>query len=134
VSGEGDTQGAPASCAPAKPNPLLRSSRCLGKFSAMTSEFTRFVILLDTVQGTTTSEPLIRAHVAFLRELDKQGKFVMGGPFTNYDGGLMIVKASSLDEAKQISESDPFVREGVRSAEVRCWELSCEDNNHMGMG
>jgi uncharacterized protein len=100
----------------------------------MTSEFTRFVILLDTVQGTTTSEPLIRAHVAFLRKLDKQGKFVMDGPFTNYNGGMMIVKASSLDEAKQISESDPFVREGVRSAEVRCWELSCEDNNHMGMG
>ncbi len=58
----------------------------------------------------------------------------MGGPFTNHKGGMLIIKASSFDEAKQISENDPFVREGVRTAEVRSWELSCEENNHMGMG
>ena len=100
----------------------------------MNSKFSRFVILLNTVEGTATPERLIRAHVAFLRELDKQGKFVMGGPFTNHKGGMLIVKASSFEEAKQISENDPFIREGVRTAEVRSWELSCEDNNHMGMG
>ena len=100
----------------------------------MASEFTRFVILLDTIQGRTTSEHLIRAHIAFLRELHKEGKLVMCGPFTNYKGGMIIVKASNLDDAKQISENDPFVREGVRTPEVRVWELSCEDNNHMGMG
>lgn len=100
----------------------------------MSSEFTRFVILLSTVEGTSTSEELIRAHVAFLRKLDAQGKLVMCGPFTNHKGGMIIIKAPSFEEAKQISEDDPFVRAGVRTVEVRSWELSCEENNHLGMG
>jgi len=80
------------------------------------------------------NEVLIRAHVAFLRKLDKEEKLVMCGPFTNCKGGMVIIKASGLEEATRVAESDPFVSEGVRTFEVRTWELSCEENNHMGMG
>ena len=100
----------------------------------MRSEFTRFVVLLNTIEGVVTSEQLIRDHVAFLRKLDEEGKFLMGGPFTNYAGGMMVIKAADLEEAQKISANDPFVKQGVRTAEVRAWELSCEENNHMGMG
>ena len=59
----------------------------------------------------------------------------MCGPFTNYNGGMIIINASSLEEAQQIATNDPFVRGGdVRTAEVRSLELSCEGNNHMGIG
>ncbi len=100
----------------------------------MVSEFTRFVILLSTVEGKPTSEKLIRNHIAFLRGLDKEKKLVMCGPFTTKKGGMIVLKAASLEEARTIAESDPFVQEGVRTFEVHSWELSCEENNHMGMG
>jgi len=100
----------------------------------MILEFTRFVIFLYPVQDTDTTEPLIRAHVRLFRELDRQGQYVMGGPFKDYPGGMMIIRAANLEEAQQIARNDPFVRQGVRIAEVRAWELSCEENNHMGMG
>lgn len=100
----------------------------------MASEFIRFVILLSIVGDEKTSEELIRNHITFLRELDRKEKLVMCGPFTDKKGGMIILKVANLEEAKQIAANDPFVRGGVRSFEVRSWEISCEENNHMGMG
>ena len=46
----------------------------------------------------------------------------------------MILKACSSEDAIEIAESDPFVKEGYETHELRKWEISCEENNHMGMG
>jgi uncharacterized protein len=64
-------------------------------------------------------------HVRHLRSLGKT--LVLAGPFLAEDGetmtgSLVIVEAASLDEAKAISEQDPFFRYGVfGSIEVRPW-------------
>ncbi|MNI93028.1 YciI-like protein [compost metagenome] len=80
------------------------------------------------------TEELIRAHVQHLKQLDREGKLVLCGPFTNYRGGMVIIKASSYEEAQKIAESDPYIIADVETYELRIWELSCEANNHMGMG
>ncbi|MEK4509272.1 YciI family protein [Paenibacillus sp. FSL K6-2524] len=94
----------------------------------------RYVILLSKVPGKEMTEELIRAHVQHLKQLDGQGKLELCGPFIGYRGGMVIIKADSFEEAKQIAEADPYVRAGVETYELRTWELSCEANNHMGMG
>lgn len=100
----------------------------------MHSKYTRYVILLNDNTNKTTTKEIVKAHVQHLKDLDKQEKLILCGPFTNYAGGMIIIKATNLDEAKQIAESDPFIKEGVRSYELRVLELSCKENNHMGMG
>lgn len=90
--------------------------------------------MLNNVPGVKTPEATIRDHVGYLRRLDREGALVMCGPFTDHAGGLVIVKAASKEDAARIAEADPFVKSGVRSFEVRTWELSCEENNHLGMG
>lgn len=50
------------------------------------------------------------------------------------EDGMIIIKSESLEEAKKIAHSDPFVKSGVRTCEVRSWQLSCQQNNHLGMG
>ncbi|MBI4568377.1 MAG: hypothetical protein HY719_08255 [Planctomycetes bacterium] len=101
----------------------------------MTDEkFIRYVILLSVRPGQKPTEALIRAHVAHLKELDKRGQYVLGGPFQDYKGGMLILKAASREEAKRTAEADPFIRDGFETYELRTWELSCEENNHMGMG
>lgn len=97
-------------------------------------DFKRFVILLTQIPGVETTEALIRRHVAYLRELDRRGQLVICGPFTDYPGGMVIIKAESLESAKQIASDDPFVIEKSRTPEVRSWLLSCEENSHLGMG
>ncbi|WP_368858143.1 hypothetical protein [Paenibacillus oleatilyticus] len=46
----------------------------------------------------------------------------------------MIIRASCYEEARSIAESDPFVSTGTESYELRTWQLSCEENNHLGAG
>jgi len=96
-------------------------------------KFIRYVILL-TKTGKSMTEELIRAHVAHLKELDKKGQLVLCGPYLDYKGGVVIIKAESFDEAKAIAESDPFVKAGAETYELRTLELSCKENNHLGMG
>lgn len=96
--------------------------------------YTRYVILLTLNPGKTLDEPLIREHVRHLRELDRLGKLVMCGPFGNYKGGMVIIEAEGMEEAMQWAEQDPYVKSGAENYEIRTWEISCEENNHLGMG
>jgi len=100
----------------------------------MSDPHTRYVISLTRNLEKPRDELLIRKHVTFLRELDQKGRLVMAGPFEDGGGGMIIIRADSLEAATRLAESDPFVVGGYDSCEVRTWLLSCEENNHMGMG
>lgn len=97
-------------------------------------DFVRYVIRLTPRPGQKTTEPLIRAHVSHLRQLDAAGRLVLCGPFGDQPGGMIIIRADSLEEARAIAEADPFVSSGVEEFTVHTWHLSCEGNNHMGFG
>lgn len=97
-------------------------------------EFRRYVILLDQIRGVKTTEAHIREHVQFLKKLDLNGQLELCGPFIDHKGGMVIIKAKSIEEANEVAQSDPFVKSGVRSFQIRSWQLSCEENNHLGMG
>ncbi|MDU4698270.1 MULTISPECIES: YciI family protein [Paenibacillus] len=97
-------------------------------------EFKRYVILLSLNPGRQLERDLIREHVAHLRELDRNGQLVMCGPFLDYKGGMVIIQAASLEEAREIAERDPFVKSGAENYELRTWAISCEENQHLGAG
>jgi uncharacterized protein YciI len=61
------------------------------------------------------------AHLAYINQLYLQGKVVMAGPFTDKRGGMVIYKAESWEEAKQLAEADPAITEGARTLELREW-------------
>ncbi|MEM2954290.1 MAG: nitroreductase family protein [Candidatus Bathyarchaeia archaeon] len=84
----------------------------------------RYVILLSKVSEKRITEELIKAHVAHLEQLEEKGQMVLAGPFTDHNGGMIIIRAESFEEAKAIAESDPFVKSGVESCELRTLQLS----------
>jgi len=61
------------------------------------------------------------AHLEYLNALFLEGKVVMAGPFTDKLGGMVIYKAGSLEEARELAEKDPVVVEGARRLELREW-------------
>lgn len=93
---------------------------------------TRYAIELRPVPGVARDAALVRDHVAFLRSLDREGRLVLAGPFDDGSGGLVVIRATSLDEARAIAARDPFVARGARDADVRAWSISCEANGHLG--
>lgn len=93
---------------------------------------TCYAIMLNQIDGRSTTPDIIARHIAHLRELDDAGTLVLAGPFEDYPGGMVIIRADSLDAAKQIAASDPFVSEGVRTFEVRTWLLATKENGYLG--
>lgn len=100
----------------------------------LSAHTTRYVYLLSHARPERFDEALVRAHVAHLARLEDQGKLELCGPFPDHDGGMVILRCVSEEEARAIAEADPFVRSGAESYELRKLEVSCRDNNHLGMG
>ncbi len=96
------------------------------------SKYIRYVILLNRKKDYTID--VIKKHVDYLKRLDANDQLVLCGPFKDYNGGIVIIKAESLEEAKTMAESDPFITGGFSTYELRTLELSNAENNHMGMG
>ena len=65
-------------------------------------------------------------HLAYLNGLNADGKLAFAGPFLGDDGkptgSLVVVKAETIEEARQIAENDPYAKAGLfASVEVKAW-------------
>jgi len=90
-----------------------------------------YVINLDKIPNLEATKEIIGCHIAHLRKLDQEGCLILAGPFTDYPAGMVIIRAADKEQATKIAESDPFVKEGVRSYNVRTWLLANEENNYL---
>jgi uncharacterized protein YciI len=66
-------------------------------------------------------------HVEYLANYLDQGKLVMGGPFLDDAGGIVVLRTRNIEEAESIAQHDPAVRSGVLIAHVRPWLLVLSD-------
>lgn len=70
--------------------------------------------------ATPEAQALFKDHVAHIYKLGADGKGMAAGPFT--DGGeiqgVIIMKAASPDEAREIEGADPGVKAGIFTMEV----------------
>ncbi len=74
----------------------------------------KFVILgFDGPEGQAKRKIHRAAHLANLEPLNRQGRVLLAGPFTDLAGSLIIIEADSLDEAKQIAQEDPYTVHGI---------------------
>lgn len=88
-----------------------------------------YLYLMENIKAL--NEQIIKEHVEHLKELKKQEKLVLCGPFTDYPGGMVVFLAENLLEATNIAKSDPFIASGYKSFEIRTLELANEENNYL---
>lgn len=72
--------------------------------------------------------PLLAAHLEYLISLEASGHLFASGPLLSDEGeisgdGLIIIRADSLDHARQMLENDPFVLAGIRDVKTRPWRV-----------
>jgi len=65
---------------------------------------------------TEADEKIMGEHFEYLKKLLAAGELVLAGPSLNEDKpfGLVILKCSSLEKAKEIMVNDPSVKSGVQ--------------------
>ena len=73
-------------------------------------------------QKSVFEQPL-QNHLAYMRTLQGQGTLLLGGPFLDDAGGLIVVHAESMAEAEALMRADPAVQDGVMVAETHPWKL-----------
>lgn len=57
----------------------------------------------------------------YMQSLADAGKLFAGGRIMTSDGGMAIVTAANLDEAKAMLAADPAVTGGVFTGELQHW-------------
>ncbi|MFT4413314.1 YciI family protein [Fredinandcohnia humi] len=68
-------------------------------------------IFKDKKKGELTKD-LLNKHVKHLQNLTKDSKLFICGPFKDNNKAMQILICDSIDEAINLVESDPFVKEG----------------------
>ena len=66
-------------------------------------------------------QPGFDEHVAFLASLRDKGALLAAGPFGDQQGGMALLRAGFLAEAKSMIEHGAFAEAGVIEWEVRAW-------------
>lgn len=86
-----------------------------------------FAVLSTPTGDAEKLAAVLPGHLAYQRKLEQGGHLVMAGPLSNEacthieGAGLMIYRASSLEEARALAEGDPMHQQNARRFELRRW-------------
>ncbi|OCA92916.1 YciI family protein [Pseudobacillus wudalianchiensis] len=81
--------------------------------------YAAMLYMIDPVRNEKT-RPL---HIAYLDELDQQGKIYARGPFLDGSGGLVVYIADTFEEAFSLAVRDPHVVGRARRLEIKEWHI-----------
>ncbi len=78
--------------------------------------------------GRPEDQPGWDEHATFVDDLVARGIFVMGGPFADSSGSLMLLENATAEQARDLVLQDPFVANGVFELEdVRSWNVYVDE-------
>ncbi len=78
--------------------------------------------------GPPEEQPGWDEHAAFVDELVARGTLVMGGPFADSSGSLIVLENVGEDEARELVAPDPFLANGVFALDdVRAWNVYVDE-------
>jgi uncharacterized protein YciI len=81
----------------------------------------------DPSKGTR-EQALWDEHAAFIDQLVADGFILMGGPFVDEGGSMLIVNADDENEVREKLKSDPWMEHGVLKLEgVKRWQIFIDE-------
>ena len=87
-----------------------------------------YVVRTTPARAEGTLE-LLPAHLEYQTKLEREGKLFGAGPFFEEGddapiGGLIILRASSFDEARALADADPMHANNLRQYTIQKWILN----------
>jgi|SRR5271170_4300529 len=88
---------------------------------------TLFVAISRVAAPPSAIEPFVAEQLAYMDGMEAQGRLWASSPFVEegvlVGDGLMILSTSTIEEARQAMEEEPLIKRGLRTFELRKWEL-----------
>lgn len=73
------------------------------------------------LDGKPLNDQPLDDHVEYLVGLHRNGKVIMGGPFGDGTGGLVVFAAFDILDIEDLVARDPAIVDGVLVATVKHW-------------
>ncbi len=89
-----------------------------------------FVVETTPAGSLGTVQENLPAHLQYQRDLESAGKLAFAGPLSDLSGnemqgcGMIIYRADTIEEARQLASDDPMHRSGARSHTLRRWLIN----------
>jgi uncharacterized protein YciI len=85
-------------------------------------------VILKTGENTTVDKEdlniLFRGHMENIQRLVKEGKLIVAGPFGKNDKswrGLFILDVKTVEEARELVNTDPAIKAGIFAVDLVPW-------------
>ena len=110
----------------------MRTARCALRRVVARTRIVRVLVRFRAgptwTSGPPEDQPAWDDHAAFVDEIVGRGTMVMGGPFADRSGSLIVLENVDEDEARELVAADPFVVNGVFVLEdVRTWNVYVDE-------
>ena len=66
-------------------------------------------------------QPGLEQHLGYMGGFADKGRIVLGGPFLDNSGGMMIFDVPTIEDARTIAQGDPTVKSGLLTVTVKPW-------------
>ena len=73
-------------------------------------------------EGKSATNQDFEDHMLFVNTLAKERYFV-GGDFSSVDGGMILLEAKNIEEARAILQADPIIERGLYTFDLYEWNL-----------
>jgi uncharacterized protein YciI len=89
--------------------------------------FELYVVESTLAKSPEEAQAILPQHLEYQKNMEKNGTLVLAGPLSDPSGeqmsggGLIIYRATSIDEANAFANNDPMHKQGVRSFTLRRW-------------
>jgi hypothetical protein len=88
---------------------------------------TLFVAISRVAAPASAIEPFVAEYLAYMNALEVDGLLWASGPFIEegvlVGDGLTILSTNTIEGARRVMEEEPLIKRGLRSFELRKWEL-----------
>jgi len=85
-----------------------------------------FVKIEKGIVDKPTFDQYVPAHVDYVKHLKNQGHHARSGYWGDLGGGMLLFEADNWEQAHQIVENDPLVKNGCVTYELHEWRIVVE--------
>jgi uncharacterized protein YciI len=87
-------------------------------------------VVISSARSLAAAQEQLADHLAYVRQLEERHVLFAAGPLWTDDGkffegeGLLVVRAASLEQARELADADPMHVSGARTYQLRRWLLT----------